>query len=139
MATSTAGRAEMSSWAAGLSWFAGALLVMIGSFQFLEGLAAVINDEFFVIGRNYAFDVDITAWGWIHMLWGVVVFFAGWGIFSGTTWARWFGVVVCVLSALAQFLYIPYYPVWAVLIIALNIACIWALTTYTREQARAYS
>jgi hypothetical protein len=67
-----------------------------------------------------------------------VLFVAGWGIFSAATWARWFGVVACVLSALSQFLYIPYYPVWAVLIIALNIACIWALTTYTREEATAY-
>jgi hypothetical protein len=129
----------MSSWGAGLSWFAGAMLIMIGSFQFLEGLAAVIKDQFFVIGDNYAFELDVTAWGWIHMLWGVLLFLAGWGIFSAATWARWFGIGACVLSAVAQFLYIPYYPIWAVLIIALNIACIWALTTYTREDAKAYS
>jgi hypothetical protein len=135
MATSTAGRAEAGGWAVGFAWFAASMLMLIGTFQFLEGLAAVIENEFFVVGANYVYEFDVTAWGWIHMIVGVVVAFAGWGVFSGQTWARAVGITVAVISAIAQFLYIPYYPVWAVLIIALCVACIWALATYGRDDA----
>lgn len=139
MATSTAGRAEVSGWAVGFSWFAASMLILIGAFQFFEGLAAVIENEFFVVGPNYVYEIDVTAWGWIHMILGVVVFFAGWAVFSGQTWARAVGIGVAVLAAVAQFLYIPYYPVWAVLIIALCIACIWALASYDRGTAEEFS
>ena len=86
---------------------------------------------------NYAYEIDVTAWGWIHLIIGVVVAFAGIAVYSGATWARSVGIVLAILSAIANFLYIPYYPVWAVLIIALNVAVIWALAVYGTEQAQA--
>lgn len=135
MASSPAGRSEVSGWAVGFAWFAAAMLIMIGAFQFFEGLAAVIEDQFYVVGDDYAFEIDVTAWGWIHMLLGALVLAAGWAVFSGRPWARAVGIVVAVLSAIAQFFYIPYYPLWAVLIIALDVACIWGLTTYGRREA----
>jgi hypothetical protein len=135
MAVSTAGRAEASGWAVGFAWFAASMLMLIGAFQFFEGLAAVIENEFFVVGPNYVYEFDVTAWGWIHMIVGVVVAFAGWAVFSGRTWARVTGIVVAGLSAISQFFYIPYYPIWAVLIIALCVCCIWALATYGRDTA----
>jgi hypothetical protein len=138
MAVSTAGRAEASGWAVGFAWFAASMLMLIGAFQFFEGLAAVIENEFFVVGPNYVYEFDVTAWGWIHMIIGVVVAVAGWGVFSGRTWARVTGIVVAGISAISQFFYIPYYPIWAVLIIALCVCCIWALATYGRDTAAEF-
>jgi hypothetical protein len=108
-------------------------MIMIGIFQFFEGLAAVANDSFFVVGNNYTYNLDTTAWGWIHMIIGVIVFAAGLGIFSGATWARAVGIAVAVISAIANFFYIPYYPIWAVLLIALCVIVIWALASLRPE------
>jgi hypothetical protein len=135
--SSTASRAEPSGWAVGLASFAGFMLVLIGSFQFFEGLAAIINDDYFVVGKNYTYNLDTTAYGWIHLLWGVVLCFAGFGVLSGKLWARIVGIGVAIISAIIQFFYIPYYPVWAVMIIALCVACIWALSVYGRDEAAA--
>jgi hypothetical protein len=123
------GARPVSGWAVGFSAFAGAIMIMIGIFQFFEGLAAVANDSFFVVGNNYTYNLDTTAWGWIHMIIGVIVFAAGLGIFSGATWARVVGITVAVISAIANFFYIPYYPIWAVLLIALCVIVIWALAS----------
>ena len=127
------GARPVSGWAVGFSAFAGAIMIMIGIFQFFEGLAAVANDSFFVVGNNYTYNLDTTAWGWIHMIIGVIVFAAGLGIFSGATWARVVGITVAVISAIANFFYIPYYPVWAVLLIALCVIVIWALASLRPE------
>jgi hypothetical protein len=127
------GARPVSGWAVGFSAFAGAIMIMIGIFQFFEGLAAVANDSFFVVGNNYTYNLDTTAWGWIHMIIGVIVFAAGLGIFSGATWARAVGITVAVISAIANFFYIPYYPIWAVLLIALCVIVIWALASLRPE------
>jgi hypothetical protein len=139
MATSTARRAQVSGWAVGFAWFAASMLILIGAFQFFQGLAAVLENEFFVVGANYVYEFDVTAWGWIHMIWGVIVLLAGWAVFAGKEWGRAVGITVAVISAIAQFFYIPYYPVWAVLIIALDVVCIWALATYNRAAANEFS
>jgi hypothetical protein len=134
MSTMTTDRA-VSGWAKGLAAFAGAVMILVGFFHAFNGLAAIFEDDFFVLRANYAFDIDISAWGWIHLILGVIVVFAGISIFTGATWARGVGVVLALLSAFANFLFIPYYPVWAVLIIALDIAIIWALVNYTGEES----
>jgi hypothetical protein len=131
-------REPVSGWTVGFAYFAGAIMILIGIYHAIAGLAAIFEDEFFVVGRNYTFDLDVTAWGWIHLILGIVVVLAGIGIYSGATWARTVGIVLAGLSAIANFFFIPYYPVWAVLIIALNIAVILALTAFTREAARGY-
>jgi hypothetical protein len=120
----------VSGWAIGFSAFAGAIMILIGIFQFFAGLGALINDDLYVLTRKYAFDLDVTGWGWIHLILGVVIFAAGLGIFSGATWARAVGITLAIISAIANFLYIPYYPAWAILIIALDIIVIWALASY---------
>ena len=108
--------------------FAGVVLIVVGSFQAIEGLAAIINDEFFVTTPNYAFEVDVTAWGWIHLLLGLLVAFAGYALFAAKTWARVVGVTLATLSAIGNFFFIPYYPFWSIVIISLNLWVIWALT-----------
>ena len=128
--------AGISGWAVGFAAFAGAVMLLIGIFQAFAGLAAIFEDEFFVVGPNYAYDVDVTTWGWIHLILGTIIAFAGISIYTGATWARSVGVALAILSAVANFFFIPYYPVWSVLIIALCIAVIWALVQYGPEQAR---
>ena len=118
----------LSGWAVGGITFAGVILVMIGAFEIIAGLAAIFNDEFFVIGRNYTFDLDVTAWGWIHLLLGILLVFAGFGLFSQKLWAGMTAIFLATLSAIANFFFIPYYPFWSLLIIALNVWVIWALT-----------
>jgi hypothetical protein len=137
MATMDRTGTEVSGWAFGFAAFAGAIMLLVGTFEAFAGLAAIFNDEFFVVTNNYAFDLDITAWGWIHLILGVIVAFAGISVYTGAVWARTVGIVLAILSAVANFFFIPYYPVWSVLIIALCIAVIWALTVYNEDAALA--
>ena len=109
---------------------AAVMMLMTGVFQALEGLIAIFQNEFYVQTRNYLFKFDVTAWGWIHLVLGIIVALAGWGLLSGRTWARVVGITLAVLSAIANFLFIPYYPFWSLLIIALDVFVIWALAVY---------
>jgi hypothetical protein len=117
-----------SGWAIGGISFAATMLLLIGVFQALDGLAAILNDSFFVVTKNYTFDLDVTAWGWIHLILGILLVFAGWGVFTGKTWAGIAGITLAVLSAIANFFFIPYYPFWSILVIGLDVWVIWALT-----------
>src|SRR3954463_14698028 len=119
---------DVSGWALGGIVFAASILTLAGVFQVLEGLVALFNDEFFVVTRNYTFDLDVTAWGWIHLIIGIVVLATGFGLFARSTWAGVTGIIICALSAISNFFFIPYYPIWALLLIGLNIWVIWALT-----------
>jgi hypothetical protein len=121
-------RPRVSGWTVGGITFAGTMLVLIGFFQAINGLAAIIDDEFFVVTANYTFDVDVTAWGWIHLLIGILLIGTGFGIYAGRVWAGVVGIVLAMLSALANFFFIPYYPFWAIVVIALDVWFIWALT-----------
>jgi hypothetical protein len=123
--------------AVGLTVFASVMMLMIGTFQVFAGMAALINDQFYVVGEEWVFQFDTTTWGWIHLLMGAVVFLAGLALYAGQVWARTVGVILAVVSAAACFAWLPYYPVWAVIIIALNVSVIWALTAHGRDLARA--
>ena len=105
-AYSRAGR-QTSGAAVGFILFAAIMLIMSGVFQALQGLVAIFENEFYVATRNYLFQFDATTWGWIHLLVGLLVAFAGWGLLSGRTWARAVAITVALLSAIANFLFIP--------------------------------
>jgi hypothetical protein len=124
---------DTSGMAVGFTVFAAIMMLMVGVFQALQGLIAIFENEFYVQTRNYLFEFDATTWGWIHLVIGLLVAFAGWGLLSGRTWARVVGITLAALSATANFLFIPYYPFWSLLIITLNIFVIWALTAHGRE------
>jgi hypothetical protein len=126
---------QTSGWAAGGILFAGLMMIMVGIWQALEGLIAIFENEFYVATRNYLFQFDATTWGWIHLILGLVMAVAGWGLLSGRTWARVLGITVAVLSAIANFLWLPYYPFWSLLIIAVDIFVIWAVVAHGREVA----
>lgn len=128
---------EQSGTAVGLTVFAGAMMILIGSFQVVQGMVALFNDNFYVVGEEYVFQFDVTTWGWVHLLMGIVVAVAGFGLFSGAVWARTVGVILAGLSAVANFLWLPYYPVWSLLIIALNVLVIWALVAHGRDITNA--
>jgi hypothetical protein len=122
-----------SGWAIGFTYFAALIMLMVGTFHAIAGFAGILENEFFVVSQNYAFEFDASAWGWIHLIAGVIVIIAAIGLFNGAVWARTVGVTMAVISAIANFGFIPYYPVWSIVIIALDVAVIWALTTHGRD------
>jgi hypothetical protein len=129
------GNDTYSAWAVGWSAFAGIMLIMIGIFHAFAGIVAIADDTFYVVGRKWIFEFDVTAWGWIHLIGGVIVVISGFGIFSGNVFARTVGVAVAILSAVVNFAWLPYYPVWSGLMIAMSVAVIWALTVHGRDIA----
>ena len=122
-------------WTTGFAIFAGVMMVLIGSFQALQGLAAILRDQFYVVTPRYVYDFDVSAWGWTHLALGVLVAAAGMFVFTGHVWARAIGVAFAVVNAISQFLFLPYYPVWSVVMIALDVTVIWALCVYGRRAA----
>ncbi len=126
---------EPSGGAVGLIVFAAIMMIMIGVFHAIAGLAALVDDTFYVATPNYLLEFDVTTWGWIHLIVGIIVALAGVALLSGQTWARAVGITLAFVSAVANFAFIPYYPVWSLLIIALNVFVIWALAAHGRELA----
>ena len=126
---------QPSGAAVGFTAFAGVMLVMIGVFQMVAGFAAILEDKVYVIGQEYVFQFDATTWGWIHLLLGLVLLLAGFGIFAGQVWARTVGVLAAGLSAIGNFVFLLgwNYPMWSILIIALDVSIIWALTVHGRD------
>jgi hypothetical protein len=124
---------QPSGWAVGWTWFAGFMMIMIGSWHAIAGLAAIINDTFYVKGADYVFQFDATTWGWIHLVAGILILFAGFGIFSGAIWARTVGVILAVISSILAFAWLPWYPVWGIAMVAVDVAVIWALTAHGRD------
>ena len=129
----TSSGVQESPWANGLSIFAAAMMVITGFWQALAGIAALLNDKVYVATPGYIYSFDLTAWGWIHLLLGILVVGAGVAVFFGQMWARVVGILLASLSMIANFLFIPHYPIWSLTIIALDAAVIWALATYRRE------
>ena len=110
--------------------FAGAMMIIVGLFEFVQGLVAVINgNQFFVTTPNYVFQLNVTTWGWIHLIFGAVIAVAGLFIFTGNILARSLGMFLAGLQALANFVWLPYAPLWSIIIIAIDVFIIWSLAT----------
>jgi len=121
--------------AVGYIMFASFILIMIGIFHAIDGLAAIINNNFYVPVGDYVFKFDVTAWGWIHLIGGIIILLAGFSLYGGAIWARTVGVIVALISAIASFASLPYYPIWSIIIIILDVCVIWALTMHGRDAA----
>ena len=117
------------AWADGGTIFAAVLLTTMGVFQALQGLAALANDEVFTTAAGYTFDFDLTTYGWAHVIVGAIAILVGLSMLMGQTWALIAGILLAMLSALANFVFIPYFPVWAIVLIALDIFIIWSIST----------
>lgn len=113
--------------AASASYLAASLLALSGAFQILAGITAIAEDEIYVVGNEYTWGFDVTMWGWIHLLIGILAVAISVGIFKRNVWALSAGIGVVFLSALSNFAFLPYYPLWAVVVIALDVLVLWAL------------
>lgn len=125
---------EPSAWAIGFTGFAAFMMIIIGAFHIIAGIAGIYENAFYeVVTDNYVFDFSVATWGWIHLIAGIVVLLAGLWVFTGAVWARTVGVIIAVLSILANFMFLPFYPLWSILMIAVAVAVIWALTAHGRD------
>jgi len=115
--------------AGGLLVVASVFMFVAGAFHVIQGLAAIIDGGFFVATRDYAFDLQITTWGWLHVFTGAVLAAAGLLLLSGAAWTRVFAIFVAVASAIVNFFYIPYFPVWSIVTLAVDGAVIYAVAT----------
>ncbi len=125
---------EHSGWT-GWIVFACVMMVLAGSLQAVYGLVAIVNDTW--VGWNSATKnalvLDVTQWGWVHLIIGAILMLAGFGVMTGNVLARAVGVVVAGLSMIANFLFIPAYPLWSLTLIAVDLLVIWALTAHGGE------
>ena len=124
MDTGGIGRTVPSGWA----FFVGILLFMVGVFNVIWGLTAIIDDKELTVGRQGVIVWDITTWGWIHLLLGIVMILTAVGLFAGRSWARWTAIFFVMVNAFGQIAWIPVHPLWSVLVITLDVIIIYQLT-----------
>ncbi|MGW0045577.1 DUF7144 family membrane protein [Rhodococcus sp. NPDC003348] len=120
--------------AAGTSIAAAILLLTVGILQIFQGISALAKDEVLVFGPEYTYKFDVTTWGWIHLVIGILIALTGFFLMTGATWARITAIFLAALSIIANFLWLPYYPLWSILIIAIDVVIIWAVTTWDTER-----
>lgn len=125
--------AVRDSVAAGTSIGAAMLLAVIGALSILQGISAVAADDLFVSGPEYVYQIDLTAWGWVHIVLGILLVVSAVGLWTGSTWGRVVAIAIASLSIIANFLWLPYYPAWSIVVIALGIVVIWAVATWRPE------
>ncbi|MCX5193607.1 hypothetical protein OOK31_06825 [Streptomyces sp. NBC_00249] len=136
--TARAGHENPRPWHAatsGRTELAAALMIFGGVMAALEGISAIAKDNLFVVTRHYVFEFSLVGWGWVHLILGLALVFAGVAVLREALWARFFGVTVAGLGAIANFLWLPYYPLWALVLIAVNLLVVWALCTGMHREA----
>jgi hypothetical protein len=129
--------ARSERWTGWIS-FAGLMMVIIGGLDFFEGLIAVIRGKYYAVTPDQIVVVNLTSWGWIMIIWGIVLVFAGFGLLSGATWARWFSIVALSLNFIAQLGFVgsSRYPLWALTVVALTAVVLYALIVHWNEATR---
>jgi hypothetical protein len=115
--------------------FAAVMMILVGALNAMHGLVAIVDDEWVVWTNRGDLYIDLTTWGWVHLGVGIAVVLAGFGLFTGNVLARAIAVLLAGVSIIANFLYMPAYPVWAITIIAINVLVIFALTAHGRDLA----
>jgi hypothetical protein len=123
---------ETTGWTGWIT-FAGVMLIIGGSLGLIFGIIAAVNDNWVVFTNRGQVSLDLSTWGWVHIIVGAIVVLAGFGVFTGNILARIVGVAVAVVSLIANFLWLPVYPVWAIIIITIDVLVIWALTAHGGE------
>ena len=125
--------AKPSGFAVGITFTAALILILAGFFGMIQGIVGLVNNDFYVVTQKWVFQLNTTTWGWIHIIVGLIALGAGFGLFAGQVWARTVAVIAACLSIIANFLWLPYYPWWALLIIAFDVFVIWAVTAHGRD------
>ena len=114
--------------------FAGTMMLLIGFFHIIEGLVAILDPDYFLVtDGGLTVHLDYTAWGWTHLIGGVIIGCAGLGLFLGQMWARVIGIGLAGISAVVNFAFIAAYPFWCLTVIALDVLVILALTVHGKE------
>ena len=123
-------RDDVTGWVGWIA-FAGIMMVVLGTFHVFQGLVALLNDTYFVVDKNgLVVHASYTTWGWTHIVIGLVVLVAGFSVFTGRVWARVVGTLVALLSALVSVAFLAAQPLWSLVIIALDVVIILALTVH---------
>lgn len=123
---------QVTGWV-GWVFYAGFMMILLGVFHAIAGIAALFNDQVFVAGPHAVWLVDLTSWGWGHLLLGLLIAFAGYAVLSGKTWGRVIGVIMAGLSAIVNMAFVPVYPFWALLFLVIDVLVIYALTAHGSE------
>ena len=127
---------ERSGFAVGTTATAGILLITVGLFHIMQAFVELFTKAFYgsaTIGVNWAFRFNVGTWGWLHLLGGIIVLGAGFGLFTGSVISRTVAVIIAVISIVLSFMWLPYYPFWSMIIIAFDVIVIWALTMHGRD------
>jgi hypothetical protein len=126
-------RSGSTAWA-GMALFGGVMMVLVGGFHILQGFAAIVRDEYYLVTRDgLLITMDYTAWGWTHLLLGLVAVATGFGVMLAQRWARVAGIVIAVISAVANIAFLSAYPLWSTMVIAFDVLVIYALAAHGRE------
>ena len=112
---------------------AGVLLLMSGAFEILQGASAIANDDLYSAGSDFLYQFNMTTWGWVHLVIGVLSIIVGIGILAGRSWGQVAGMIIAGLSAIANFAFLPHYPLWAITVIAVDLLIIYALSVQLRR------
>ncbi|MGI5459337.1 DUF7144 family membrane protein [Streptomyces sp. CA-249302] len=123
-------------WVSGGAVFAGVLMLCNGILAILQGIAAIADDDVYGRVGSYVYELDLTGWGWIHVVLGALVAATGYGVLKAAAWARFAGILLASLSLIAQFLFLPYAPVWSVIMMAIDVFVIWALASEQEASGR---
>jgi hypothetical protein len=126
----------IGGWTVGFIVFAASMMILLGIFHAIAGFAGVLEDDFYVVREGYDLKIDVTTWGWIQLIGGGVVVLAGCYLLTGHLWARLTAILVVFVSMVWNFFSIPYYPVWSILMIALDIGILWAIIAHGGEYER---
>jgi hypothetical protein len=122
--------------------FAGLMMVLIGILNVVQGLIAIIRDDYYLLRAEQIIVFDLTTWGWVLLVWGIILALAGWALAMGAGWARWFTIVVVSLNIILQlgFAGSGQYPLWALTVLVLNVLVLYALTVRWSdvEEVRSY-
>ncbi|WP_186318984.1 hypothetical protein [Streptomyces sp. SAJ15] len=110
--------------------FAAVLMIVAGVLAILQGIGAIAEDDVYARIGDYVFEFDLTGWGWLHLILGVLVLLTGFALLSGQGWSFIAGIIFAGLSIIANFMWLPYTPVWSIILIAIAIFVIWALCVY---------
>lgn len=127
------GRQAENPWATSWTVAAAVLMTFGGIMAIFQGIAAIAKDDVFVTTPNFTYEFSLTGWGWVHLILGALVTAAGIALFKGSTWARMVGVALAGLSMVANFVWLPYFPVWSIVLIIIDGFIIWALCAPRRE------
>ena len=121
----------------GWIYFAAVMMIMAGVLGAINGIIALVNDEWVVWTNRGDLYLDLTEWGWVHLGVGIVLVLAGLGLLTGNVLARIVAVVLACLSIIVNFLYLPAFPIWAIIVIAIDVFVIYALTAHGGELREA--